>query len=325
MKRGLFILFLFVSLFSKAQDFEYQVLFEGIGDNREFTQAYATPQTILGSRGAFELGVSFDQHRLRGGLSYLFEFGSDIDAQKPKLTLYYQFQEEDKEFLFGAFPRHDKINFPLAMLTDTLLYYRPNIEGLYGKIEWNWGHQLGFVDWVGRQTDVQREQFMAGSSGEIGHKNLFLQNYILMFHNAHDKMHLPDQHIEDSSGMMILAGFRTPGNLAVQSSLKGGLLASLYRERGVTDGYISSTSFFAGANIRYKNIGIKSVLNLGGGHQFMFGDPYYQATNYSRTDLIWYFINHDKVKGRFNWSVHIPDWETIDQQQQLSIIYVFGK
>jgi len=324
MKRGFFILFLFTCLFSNAQKFEYQVLFDGIGDNREFTQTYAYPQTILGTRGAFELGVTFDQHRLRGGLSHLFEFGSDIDAQKPKLTLYYQFLEEDKEFIFGAFPRSDKIDFPLAMLTDTLLYYRPNIEGLYGKLQWDWGHQLGFVDWVGRQTEVQREQFMAGSSGEIGHKNLFLQNYILMFHNAHDKMHLPDQHIEDYSGFMILAGFRTPDNLKVEGSLKGGILTSFYRERGVTDGFISSTSFFAEASVRYKNVGIKSVMNLGGGHQFMFGDPYYRATNYSRTDLIWYFINHDKVKGRFNWSIHIPDWETVDQQQQLSIIYVFG-
>ena len=48
-------------------------------------------------------------------------------------------------------------------------------------------------------------------------------------------------------------------------------------------------------------------------------------TNYSRTDLTWYFINHEKVKGKFNWSIHIPDWETVDQQQQLSIIYIFGK
>ncbi|WP_167619227.1 hypothetical protein [Maribellus sediminis] len=325
MKKGLIIIFLLTGLFTSAQDFEYQVLFEGIGDNREFTREYSMPQTILGTRGAFELGVAIDNHRLRGGLSHLFEFGSDVDARKPNLTLYYQYLDEEKEFLFGAFPRRDKIDFPLAMLTDTLLYYRPNIEGLYGKINWDWGHQLGFVDWVGRQTEVQREQFMAGFSGEIFHKNLFLQNYLLMFHNAHTLYNDPPLHIEDYMGFAIQGGFRIPENLAVQGELKMGVLTSIYRERSVTDGYLTSSSFFAEAAMRYKNLGIKSVMSLGGGHKFMMGDPYYRAKNYSRTDLIWYFINHEKVKGKFNLSMHIVDWETIDQQQQLSIIYVFGK
>ena len=325
MKRILFILFLFTSIVTSAQDFEYQILFEGIGDNREFTEPLAYPQTILGARGAFEIGVAFDQHRLRGGLSHLLEFGSELDAQKPKLTLYYQYSDTQKEFIFGAFPRHDKIDFPLAMLTDTLLYYRPNIEGFYSKISWDWGHQLGFVDWVGRQTDIQREQFMAGSSGEIVHKNLFLQNYILMFHNAHDKMQNPDQHIEDYFGFTVQGGFRVPENLPVQGYLKMGLLSSFFRERGISDGFLNSNSFFAEAAARYKNFGIKSVMNVGGGHRFIYGDPYYRAKNYSRTDLIWYFINSEKVKGKFNLSMHFIDWETLDNQQQLSIIYVFGK
>lgn len=325
MKRGLFILFLFTYLFSNAQNLEYQVLFEGIGDNREFTRPLAHPQTILGTRGAFELGVSFDNHRLRGGLSHLFEFGSDIDAQKPKLILYYQYLDTQKEFIFGSFPRRDKIDFPLAMLNDTLLYYRPNMEGFYGKINWDWGHQLGFVDWVGRQTEVQREQFMAGSSGEIEYKNLFLQNYVLMFHNAHDKMHLPDQHIEDFFGFTIQGGFRTPEDAAMKGYIKAGILTSFYRERGITDGFQVSNSLFTEAWASYKNFGIKSVLNTGGAHKFFFGDPYYHAKNYWRTDLIWYFINHEKVKGKFNLSMHVFDWETLDNQQQLSIIYVFGK
>ncbi len=326
MKRiPIFLFVLFSSNLLKAQNFQYQVLFEGIGDNREFTQNYATPQTILGTRGAFEVGVTFDNHRLKGGFSHLFEFGSELDARKPKLTLYYQFLDTKKEFIFGAFPRRDKIDFPLAMLSDTLLYYRPNLEGMYGKMSWDWGHQLGFIDWVGRQTEIQREQFMAGTSGEIGFKNFFLQNYVLMFHNAHDKQHDPDQHIEDYFGVALQAGFRTPEDMPVQGELKAGLLNSFFRERQITDGFLISNSFYAEAKARYKNFGIKSVMNLGAGHRFIFGDPYYRASNYSRTDLIWYFINHEKVKGKFNLSIHIIDWETIDQQQQLSIIYVFGK
>jgi len=324
MKQTLFILLLLISFIAKSQDFEYQILFEGIGDNREFTQEFALPQTIMGTRGAFEFGVNIDNHRLRGGLSHLLEFGSDIDAQKPKLTLYYQFTDNNKEFLFGAFPRRDKLNFPLAMLTDTLLYYRPNIEGFLGKINWNWGHQLGFVEWVGRQTVEQREQFMAGSSGELFFKNLFLQNYLIMFHDAHTKLNLPNQHITDYSGYAIQVGIRTSDDSEFQGDLKAGVLGSMYRIRSVTDGYVTAKSLFAETKARYKNFGLKSVLSSGGSHNFAFGDGYYSAKNYWRTDIIWYFINHRNVKGKFNVSMHVVNWEMLDQQQQLSIIYMFG-
>ena len=325
MKKTLFILFIVSSFFTKAQDFKYQVLFEGIGDNREFTDIYARPQTILGTRGAFEIGVDIDEHQLRGGLSQLLEFGSDIDAQKPKLTLYYQFSDEQKEFAFGAFPRLDKLNFPLAMLSDTLLYYRPNIEGFFGEYRWDWGHQNGFVDWVGRQTEEQREQFMAGFSGEVFYKNLFFQNYLLMFHNAHTLNNDPEMHIKDYSGYAFQVGIRTSDDSKLEGDIKAGVLGSMYRERNVTDGYINANSLFAELNGRYKNFGIKSVLSSGGKHNFAYGDTYYKnADDYWRTDIIWYFINHKNVKGRFNLSMHLADWETLDQQQQLSIIYVFG-
>jgi hypothetical protein len=325
MKKIFTILFVIIAFLAKSQNYEYQVLFEGIGDNREYFNEIAYPQTILGARGAFEIGVKFDNHRLRGGLSHLLEFGSDIDAQKPKLTLYYQFRETQNEFLFGAFPRRDKIDFPLAMLNDTLLYYRPNIEGMFGKVKWKWGYQNGFVDWISRQTDIKSEIFTTGSSGEIFHNNLFLQNYILLTHNATPIIHGPEFHIKDYLGFALQAGIRTAEKSKLQGYFKAGILNSNYRERNVTDGYITAISLFAEAKGKYKNFGVKSVLSSGGSHQFAYGDLFYQAKNYWRTDVIWYFINHEKVKGTFNLSFHVIDWNDLDQQQQLSVIYVFGK
>ena len=326
MKKLLFVIFIFSAFFAKAQDFEYQVLFEGIGDNREYsTSNKAMSQSILGSRGAFEVGLKTDNHRIRTGLSQLLEFGSDLDYHKPKLTLYYQFKDEKKEFLFGAFPRRGQIDFPLAMLTDTLLYYRPNIEGMFGEVHWDWGKQNGFVDWVSRQTDVKRENFIVGFSGEIFHKNLFLQNYLLMFHDAGPGIKIPGDNVKDYLGFAVQAGIRTNKDAPVNGYLKAGVLESSYRERSVTNGFINSTSFFAEANGRYKNFGIKSVLNAGGGHRFAYGDRFYRVENYLRTDAIWYFINHKNVKGHFNLSFHLIDWKYLDQQQQLSIVCLFGK
>ncbi|MEE4284617.1 MAG: hypothetical protein V2I31_00665, partial [Mariniphaga sp.] len=166
MKKQIFIVFVLIPILGFSQNFEYQLLFEGIGDNREFSNSNkAMSQSILGSRGAFEIGVEIDNHRIRGGLSQLLEFGSDLDYHKPRLTLYYSYSDHQKDFLFGAFPRRGRIDFPLAMLTDTLLYYRPNIEGMFGEVRWDWGHQNGFVDWVSRQTDIKRENFTVGFSG----------------------------------------------------------------------------------------------------------------------------------------------------------------
>lgn len=325
MKKLPFILFLFTSVLVKSQDFEYKVLFEGIGDNREYFYDGAYPQTILGVRGAFEIGVKFDEHKIRGGLSQLQEFGSDIDAQKPKLIMYYEFKNEKNEFLFGAFPRRDKIDFPLAMLTDTLLYYRPNIEGMFGELKWDWGHQNGFVDWVGRQTNIVSEIFMAGASGEISSKNLFLQNYILLTHHAVPSIKGPEDHIEDYFGFAMQAGIRTPENSQFTGYIKAGVLGSSFRQRSVIEDFQNVFSLLIEANGKYKNFGLKSVLSSGGGHNFAYGDLFYRAKNYSRTDFIWYFINHEKVKGTFNLSFHIIDWKELNQQQQMSIIYVFGK
>jgi len=325
MKKLLVVLIILTSFSVKSQNFEYKVLFEGIGDNREYFDDLAYPQTIMGVRGAFEIGVKFDNHRLRGGLSQLQEFGSDIDAQKPKLTLYYQLKNEQTEFLFGAFPRRDKIDFPLAMLTDTLLYYRPNIEGMFGELHWEWGHQNGFIDWISRQTDFNSEIFTAGTSGEIFVNNLFLQNYILLTHDAVPIIRAPEDQIEDYVGFALQAGIRTPEDSKFVGYIKAGILSSSYRKRSISYDFQNATSFFAEAKGKYKNFGIKSVLSSGGSHRFAYGDLFYRANNYLRTDLIWYFINHEKVKGTFNYSFHIINWNDLNQQQQLSIIYVFGK
>ena len=326
MKNSIIILFILAAFAAKSQNFEYQVLFEGIGDNREYsTSNKAMSQTILGSRGAFEIGLKTDNHRIRVGLSQLLEFGSDLDYRKPKLTLYYEYSDKQKDFLFGAFPRRGRIDFPLAMLTDTLLYYRPNIEGMFGEVRWDWGHENGFVDWMIRQTDTKRENFMAGFSGEITYKSLFFQNYILMYHDAGPGIHIPGDHVKDYLGFALQAGIRTSEKSQFTGYVKAGILNSDYRERTVTGGFANATSLFAEAKGKYKNYGIKSVLNAGAGHRFMLGDRFYRVKNYLRTDVIWYFINYKQVKGTFNLSFHIVDWKYLDQQQQMSIIYVFGK
>lgn len=316
------ILFIPISIFS--QTFEYDVLFEGIGDNREYFSDIATPQTILGTRGAFETGLVIDEHSLKIGASKLYEFGSSLNDQATKLILYYEFKNESKEFAMGSFERKERINFPLAMLSDTLLYYRPLIEGLYTKVEKDWGYQDIFVDWTLRQTDTIRENFTIGWSGEIKFGMFFLSNYFVLYHDAKPRKQKPDDHIKDYMGGALQIGIRTNENSDITAYGKIGILNSNKRERNVDDGFIIGNSVFIEAYGKYKNLGLKSVLSSGDSHIFAQGDRFYNAKDYLRTDLIWYFINHENVKGVFNYSFHLLNWNDIDQQQQLSIIYKFG-
>src|SRR5690606_37896331 len=119
-------------------------------------------------------------------------------------------------------------------------------------------------------------------------------------------------------------GIRTNENSKIKAHVKAGILSSLYRNRGMTDNFVNATSSFAEAQGRYKNWAIKSVLSSGAGHNFNYGDLFYRAKDYWRTDVVWHFINHEKVKGTFNLSFHLIEWKDLNQQQQLSIFYIFG-
>lgn len=310
----------------RAQKIEYQVQFQGIGDNREFTPEYSYPQTILGERSSIELGTTIDTlHRFRIGINHLYEFGTEANQVKPKLTAYYRYQDKQNTFFFGAFPRLELIDFPLAMITDTFLYYRPNIEGLYGKHSWRWGHQLGFVDWTSRQTATQRETFMAGLSGEMRFGQFFVQNYINLFHYALTATESPDEHITDNMGAALYLGYNFSKLTGLrQAYLKAGLLRSSIRERGVDDGYTTGNSLNGQLYAEAKRFALRSTFSFGDGHQFMNGDPYYQQDSYVRTDVIWKFLQHKQLQGTFNLSFHLVDGSTLDQQQQLSLIYRFG-
>jgi hypothetical protein len=89
--------------------------------------------------------------------------------------MYYQYSDPKKEMIFGAFPRRDKIDFPLVMLTDTLLYYRPNIEGMFGAVRWDWGYQNVFVDWISRQTNENRKFLRQVFQGKLTTKTSFFK------------------------------------------------------------------------------------------------------------------------------------------------------
>ena len=319
LKNSLILLATIFPLIAFSQKAGISVLFEGIGDNREFSGGKALSQTILGSRGSLEGGLTIDNHNLRAGFSHFFEFGSM--AGKTNMILYYQYEDPGKVFHFGSFPRRELASFPLALLADTIGYYRPNIEGMRGELRWSTGYQNAFIDWTGRQTAEVRESFTAAASGEVSFSGFYFQNYLLLNHLAHSRPRREGEHVNDNLGYSLTFGWRNSQESPWHGYVRAGILGSVYRERTIMDNHIHSKSVISEGYLKHGHLAVRTIAHAGEGHRVMTGDPFYRLDGYMRTDLIWYFINHKNITGKFNLSLHWIEWKELVQSQQISIVF----
>lgn len=325
-----FFIFFISSITLKAQKLEYDFTFQGIGDNREYKPEYGFSQTIIGERTSFELGTTIeDIHQIRIGLSHFYEFGAPANYNKPQITAYYRFKEKNTQFYFGAFPRIRTIDFPLAIISDTIQYYKPNIEGLLARHNWSWGregntvegHQIVFIDWTGKRLANNREKFFAATSGKINYKNLFFENFISLYHHALSQGGDINEHISDNFGYNINLGYNFKCNELNYSYLKIGVLGSALRERNVNEEFITGTSFFNEIFITRKNIALRNTIMLGNGQNFLTGDKFYQQDNYMRSDFTWTMIRGKNILVSFTQSFHFINWNSMSNQQKITLFY----
>ncbi len=316
-----------IALNTEGQKLEYDINFQGIGDNREYKPEYGFSQTIIGELTSLDIGTTIDKaHKLRLGLTYLYEFGAKTNLNKLQITAYYQFSDKNTQFYFGAFPRAKTINFPFAILADTIQYYKPNIEGLLAKHNWSWGNQTIFVDWTGKRLENNREKFFAGTSGTIYNKNFFAENFISLYHYALSENEHIDEHISDNFGYNINIGYNLPKCSYISNAyIKVGILGSAIRERNVNENFIFGTSFLNEIYVASKKLALKNSINIGNGQHFLTGDKFYLFNNYMRSDFIWNMINREDITLQFIQSFHFINWESMSNQQKISLVYYIGK
>jgi len=327
MQKVLLILLLSVlSVSAFSQKLEYNAQLYVFGDNREFQSQTSTSQTIFGERASFEIGTTLEKnHHVRIGLNYLYEFGSEMGDKTPKFTAYYNYKDSQKTVYIGAFPRMGLIDFPLVLLSDTLNYYSPNIEGLYGKYNWKWGHECGFVDWTSRQTDTRRETFLAGFSGEIRHKSFFFQNYMTLFHFAGTALSNGTEDVNDNMAAVLYLGSDIDKILPLKKGyIRLGIIESSFRERHEDDKYVNGLSFTGEFYGEVKCFALKATFSEGDGHIITNGDPFYRIGNYIRTDFYWLIINTKHIQAHLNESFHFIDGNDMDSSTQLHLVYKFG-
>jgi len=325
LKKTLFFIFTFYfSLVGKSQSLGFS--FEGIGDNREFFSGLSQSETILGSRLTLDYGTSFDSvHSARMGFSYFYEYGSAFLELPIKPILYYQYLDKQWRFNMGAFPRNIEQEFPLAIISERFVYFRPTIEGLLLKYNSKYVQAGAFTDWLGRQDSTRREQFMAGLSLKTGSRSFYGNFWGFLLHNAYRSVRLPGEFIEDNLGGLATLGFDLSSFLPIDHmAFSSGLLFSLFRNRGVGKKFTTGLSSYSTFSISHHGYGVEAIYNRGGKHLFVQGDLFYKNTNhYLRTNLFFTPLNHPKVKGRFTWSIHFAQGQ-VDHQQLFSLVYIFN-
>jgi len=118
--------------FSSAGDVRWEANYHGFLDNREYYNTVQTPKTYVSSDFMTTVFLKIaPAHDIAFGMDYLCEMGSLFDDHPLKIVMNYRYDREPFRFQIGVFPRRDLLCYPLALLTDTLDYFRPNIEGFY--------------------------------------------------------------------------------------------------------------------------------------------------------------------------------------------------
>ena len=299
-----------------AQSLGWKTGFFGFFDNREYFNEYTYDRTLFGSRLIAEADFALDERNsFATGLNYLYEFGNDDDWHKPDFTLYYNYNGNINYYL-GLFPRHQLINQPLVLLSDTIGYFRPNIEGMFIEYRRPFIYHNIWIDWTSKQGDEKKEIFMIGGSGRLDIGRFFYEHHFSFVHYALPSIVTPNDHIRDNGGIVSMVGTDLSHRYFFDTlCLSVGLVCSYDRLRHVYDTEIS-TGFYSELKLGYKNIGVNGTFYLGNGNILIYGDRFYRSDSYQRLDLYYKLGKSERIYGIVQFSAHfIPG--TIDYSQLL--------
>jgi hypothetical protein len=322
----------FISAMAMAQT-TLDVDFSGLGflDNREYKDFISRSRTYSGSRIALDFGLNVDSlNSFVVGANGIHEFGAVPFFLKVDPIAYYQFHNKNWQFNIGEFSRTGLIdNYPRALLNDTLQYYRPNIEGMFLRYLSNNKSftETLWIDWVSRQTDTQREEFLFGLEGKYQPDHygpFYISHYFLLLHDAGAAILTPDDHIMDNGGAQVRLGLDFSHKTILDSlSIEAGGMVSLERTRGV-DQLQTPAGFVASAYLSYWRLAIFNEFYAGKGSHIIYGDSFYEKKFYNRLDFIITPFVASRLKGQFVFTVHKTPGFT-SNQEAFKLTYDLGR
>ena len=313
-------LLLLFSLSCAAQQPRFYVGFDQILDNREYFTEYGMHQTIFGARINPGVSFSFDSvHSVNAGFNYMYEFGGEFLDVKPQLDLYYSYQTERLQMKFGSFPRRKVMDYPLFLLTDSLDYYRPNMEGASIRYNWGWGTVHGWVDWMGRETEDTREAIHAGIDATARLNIFYLSGLTTRYHLARTTDPGDVNQIRDDGSVMALAGIDLSDHIFLDKLDFASGIASTYKRQRPSSFYTWYNGWYSRLDVRYKIFGFKGTYYFGDPSPLVYGDPLYTSGNYGRIDLFVDPFKNPRIASKFAWNFHILPWDGLYHSQQILI------
>jgi hypothetical protein len=298
-------------------------------DDHEYDALIPLRKTISGTRTAIDMGLNVDStNHFVVGTNALHEFGGKPYFLKVDPVAYYSYTGEHWLFNAGEFPRQDLLTqYPRALLNDTMQYYRPNVQGLLLRHKNKFGYETGWIDWISRQTPIDRNQFMAGELGTFipdpGHA-FYISHYFLFEHNAGSKSDTAAD-IQDSGGAQVRLGLDF-SHRTVFDSLKfeAGAMGTVHRTRSMYQ-FQASKGFVASVYMSYKRFSIFDEFYKGDPNYLTFADPFYSKPIYNRLDFIYTAFLGKHLKGQFILGLHQSPARLTDSQPGFKVIYDLGR
>ena len=328
MKKLFFILFIsIIPAFACSQEFVWKVGVHSFFDNAEFAKSNVQiPQTMAGVHLSPEAGLSWNKkHRFFVGFDALHEFGSDeiVDFTDP--IAYYNFNSKRFRFYMGAFPRKLALEkYPRMFFQDSIANYRPVLNGLFWEYHKKGNYINVWLDWTSRQTELKREAFFMGWSGRYNTGVFYAQHFGYMYHFASSRNPIVSDDLHDNGLTLTSVGldFASKTNFE-KLEANVGWSAALERNRNGDNKWRISQGLLSEVKIEYKGLGLFNTLYWGDGQQIYYpaygnalywGDRFYRAKQYNRTDLYVNFFKTQVVNVKLIIAFHFAEKTMYNQQ-----------
>lgn len=319
-----------------AQELEWNVDGDGFFDNMELSSKHRNDGTLTGFWIEPKVGIKVDSvHSFRVGYGAVNCWGEDEPFRNETLTLYYQYDKAPFRVLMGSFSRDELFgDFPTAIFSDSLRYFNHNVQGALFQYYGNKGYVEALLDWTSEIGIDKHEQFLAGLSGRLNMRSLFMGVQGYYYHYALTQNAPADMHIQDYCISNAFVGYDFTKSSGLDSlSVQGGLLFGMERDRkDDTFDWDLRPGFLLEAVLGWKNIYFKETFYTGKSQQiygneglgkYYWNDPYYRSTVYDRVDALYRFAHGRGFDGYIGVAAHY-DGDVIDWQQRLTISISLG-
>lgn len=335
MKKLLFILLFsnFITLIS-AQDLFYNIRLAHYFDNREYENPYCDPQTLFGIRFSPELGwKKTDQegatHFIKLGVHYLQPLGAPLQMGQWDPIVYYQYQKNGYNLHFGIIPYHQLIEkLPLYVLSDSISYSYPNINGALFQYKGDHGYFEGILDWRGAMSTQTREAFRVILKGRYYIHHFSIGGITFLNHLSNKAPTEPKEGVCDDYFVSPEIGFHLNKNKILDTtSIKVAYLFASTRER-ITNTQYQASGMGIDLFLKWRYLGFYNSFYFGKnlspfyekyGSSLHLGDPFYRASRYNKTSLILYIVQKEFVTCSFSWNFHFLKGYPLGHQQLLQV------